>query len=289
MAVGAISVRLPFRTPLSADCLLSDLATSAIPGLEHVSEASYRRALRLPHGPGIVTLEPRAGHVNCRLAIADLQDLGLAVARCRRMLDLDADPVAADELLSQDTRLAPLVSRRPGRRVPHVIDGPELVTRLLLGRPSARATRRRHAQLVATYGEEVEDTHSSMLVFPSAQTLAGLDPAAIGVPTRSRDSFTTLLKALADGSLDLDVGSDWTAARASLSAIPGVTRLHIDQVAHVGFGDPDAFPIDQRVTNGARMAGLPWQAPRLRRRAEAWRPWRAYAAQHLSSLGVPVT
>ncbi|HKX66480.1 MAG TPA: AlkA N-terminal domain-containing protein [Intrasporangium sp.] len=288
-AVGAITVRLPFRTPFSADCLLSDLAMTAIPGLEHVSRESYRRALRLPHGRGIVTLEPHTAHVDCHLAISDLQDLGLTVSRCRWMLDLDADPVAADQLFSRDPRLAPLVSRHPGRRVPHVVDGAELVTRLLLGPPSARATRRRLAQLVAQCGEQVEDTRGAMLVFPSAQTLAAQDPAVIGVPTRSRGSFTALLNALAEGSLDLDVGSDWTDVRASLSALPGVTRLHIDQVGHLGLGDPDAFPIDQRVTSGARTVGLPRQAPRLRRRAEAWRPWRAYAAQHLASLGAHVS
>ncbi|HEX5969443.1 MAG TPA: AlkA N-terminal domain-containing protein, partial [Intrasporangium sp.] len=148
-AVGAITVRLPFRTPLPADCLLEDRAAIAIPGLEQVSRRSYRRALRLPHGPGIVTLEPQSGHVVCVLAIGDLQDLGLAVSRCRWMLDLDADPVAADEVLSQDDRLAPLIARHPGRRVPHISDGAELVTRLLLGAPSAHAARRRLARLVA--------------------------------------------------------------------------------------------------------------------------------------------
>ena len=134
-AVGAITVRLPFRAPLAAERLLEDVAAMAIPGLEQVSRQSYRRTLRLPHGPGIVTLEPRRGHVVCRLAIGDLQDLGLAVSRCRWMLDLDADPMAADEALSQDDGLAPLVSQCPGRRVPHISDNAELVTRLLFGPP----------------------------------------------------------------------------------------------------------------------------------------------------------
>lgn len=284
-AVGAITVRLPFRAPLAAERLLEDVAAMAIPGLEQVSRQSYRRTLRLPHGPGIVTLEPRRGHVVCRLAIGDLQDLGLAVSRCRWMLDLDADPMAADEALSQDDGLAPLVSQCPGRRVPHISDNAELVTRLLFGPPSAQATRRRLAKLVANHGELIDDTHGTILVFPSAQALSGLDPAAIGVPRRSRDSFRALLTALAEGSLDLGVGADWAEVRARISALPGVTRLVIDHVAHLGLGDPDAFPLDRRVLNGARAAGLPCSAPRLRRHAGAWRPWRAYAAQHLSAFG----
>ena len=284
-AVGAICVRLPFRPPFSAAGLLEDLASSAIPNLEQVSAESYRRTLRLPHGHGIVTLEPQSSHVACRLAISDLRDLGPAVSRCRWMLDLDADPVAADEVLGRDRCLGPLISRRPGRRVPHLIDDAELVARLLLGPPNAQVTRRRLAQLVAKHGEPVDDPLGLTRLFPSVLTLGELDPAAIGVPRRSRASFALLLTALAQRSLDLDSGADGSMVRSRLSGLPGIPRLVVDSIAHRGLGDPDAFPLDRLVTAGARAAGLPSQVLRLRKHAETWRPYRAYAAQHLSSIG----
>ncbi|MGH3506450.1 MAG: AlkA N-terminal domain-containing protein [Nocardioidaceae bacterium] len=284
-AVGAISVRLPFRRPLAAANLLEDLSSSAIPGLEQVSAQTYRRTLRLPHGQGIVTLEPQSSHVACRLAIGDLRDLGPAVSRCRWMLDLDADPVAADEVLSRDGGLGPLISSCPGRRVPHLVDGAEAVARLLLGPPHAQVTKRRLAQLVAKHGETVGDPHGLTRVFPSAQALAELDPAAIGVPQPSRVSFALLLTALAQRPWDLDAGADWSEVRSWLNGLPGIPRLVVDSVAHRGLGDPDAFPVDRHVAAGARAVGLPWPAPQLRKHAEAWRPWRAYAAQHLSSIG----
>jgi AraC family transcriptional regulator of adaptative response / DNA-3-methyladenine glycosylase II len=283
--VGVITVRLPFRPPLSTAGLLEDLASSAIPGLEQVSARSYRRTLRLPHGHGIVTLEPLSSYVACHLTISDLRDLGPAVGRCRWMLDLDADPVAADDVLRRDRCLGPLISRSPGRRVPHFVDGAELVARLLLGRPNAKVTRLRLARLVAEHGNTVDDPQDCLRVFPSVEALAELDPAAIGVPRRSRAAFALLLAALAQRSFDLHPGADWLEVRHQLGGLPDIPRLVGDSVAHRGLGDPDAFPLDGRVAAGAKLAGLPGEAPRLRKHAEAWRPWRAYAAQHLSSIG----
>ncbi len=91
---GALSLRLPFRQPLSADNLFGHLAATAVPGVEEVVGSTYRRTLRLDHGPGIVALTPGPAHVDCRIELADLADLTSAIARCRRLLDLDADPEA---------------------------------------------------------------------------------------------------------------------------------------------------------------------------------------------------
>src|ERR1035438_4560265 len=76
-------------------------------------DGAYRRSLRLPHGPGIAALRPGSEHIGCQLALTDLRDLSIAISRCRRLLDLDADPVAVDDLLRGDPVLAPLVAKAP--------------------------------------------------------------------------------------------------------------------------------------------------------------------------------
>jgi AraC family transcriptional regulator, regulatory protein of adaptative response / DNA-3-methyladenine glycosylase II len=103
----ALSLRLPFRLPLTPDSLFGHLAATAVPGVEEWHDGAYRRTLRLPHGHGIAALRPWPDHVSCQLLLTDLRDLGSAISRCRRLLDLDADPVAIADLLSSDTVLAP--------------------------------------------------------------------------------------------------------------------------------------------------------------------------------------
>jgi len=115
---GVISLRLPFRAPLCPDNLFGHLAATAVPGVEEWRDGAYRRTLRLPHGHGVVALRPLPDHIGCQLALTDLRDLAMAISRCRRLLDLDADPVAVDGLLGEDPVLAPLVAKAPGRRVP---------------------------------------------------------------------------------------------------------------------------------------------------------------------------
>src|SRR6202034_2214365 len=101
-APGALSLRLPFRAPLVPDSLFGHLAATAVPGVEEWRDGAYRRTLRLPHGPGVVALTPQPDHIACQLSLADLRDLATAISRCRRLLDLDADPVAAADLLRAD-------------------------------------------------------------------------------------------------------------------------------------------------------------------------------------------
>ncbi|MFF4493793.1 AlkA N-terminal domain-containing protein [Streptomyces sp. NPDC001546] len=281
---GTLSLRLPYRAPLHPDNLFGHLVATAVPGVEEWRDGAYRRTLRLPHGSGIVALTPGPDHIGCRLALTDLRDLTIAISRCRWMLDLDADPEAVDGQLRTDPLLAPLVDQAPGRRVPRTVDAAEFAVRAVLGQQVSTAAARTHAaRLVSAYGEPVEDPQGGLTrLFPSPGTLAGLDPEALAMPRSRRTTLTTLVTALADGSLPLGIGSDWKAARARLDALPGFGPWTTGIIAMRALGDPDAFlPSDLGVRKAARGLGLPSTPAALTARAAGWRPWRAYAVQYL--------
>lgn len=279
-----LTLRLPFRAPLCPDNLFGHLAATAVPGVEEWRAGAYRRTLRLPYGHGIVALTPRPEHVECRLSLTDLRDLAGAIARCRRMLDLDADPEAVDDLLRADEVLAPLVDKAPGRRVPRTADADEFAVRAVLGQQVSTAAARTHAgRLVAAHGEPVEDPEGGLThLFPDAEGLAGIDPESLAMPRTRRATLTGLVAALAAGDLQLGPGSDRERARARLAELPGFGPWTVECIALRALGDPDAFPAtDLGVRRAAQGLGLPGTPAALIRRAAAWRPWRAYAVQYL--------
>ncbi|MGV9453584.1 AlkA N-terminal domain-containing protein [Streptomyces sp. NPDC003635] len=281
---GALTLRLPFRAPLNPDNLFGHLAATAVPGVEEWRAGAYRRTLRLPYGHGIVSLSPRPDHIACRLTLSDLRDLTVAISRCRRMLDLDADPVAVDDRLRTDPLLAPLVDKAPGRRVPRTVDEAEFAVRAVLGQQVSTAAARTHAaRLVLAHGEPVDDPEGGLThLFPSPEALAAVDPESLAMPRTRRTTFTTLVEQLADGSLHLGVESDWPQARARLLALPGFGPWTVDVIAMRALGDPDAFlPTDLGIRRAAGELGLPATPAALTARAAAWRPWRAYAVQYL--------
>ncbi|MBP5860211.1 DNA-3-methyladenine glycosylase 2 family protein [Streptomyces scabiei] len=281
---GALSLRLPFRAPLNPDNLFGHLAATAVPGVEEWRDGAYRRTLRLPYGHGIVGLAPRPDHIACRLTLGDLRDLPVAISRCRRMLDLDADPVAVDEQLRTDPVLAPLVDKAPGRRVPRTVDEAEFAVRAVLGQQVSTAAARTHAaRLVLAHGEPVDDPEGGLThLFPSSEALAAVDPEALAMPGTRRTTFTTLVRRLVDGELHLGLDSDWAETRARLLALPGFGPWTVEVIAMRALGDPDAFlPGDLGIRRAARELGLPSTPAALTARAAAWRPWRAYAVQYL--------
>jgi AraC family transcriptional regulator, regulatory protein of adaptative response / DNA-3-methyladenine glycosylase II len=286
---GSLVVRLPFRGPLWPDNVFGHLAATAVPGVEEWRDGAYRRSVRLPHGPGVVALEPPsatgdAGHVVCRLALHDLRDVPAAVARCRRLLDLDADPVAVDALLAEDPVLAPLVAKAPGRRVPRTVDEGELALRAVLGQQvSTAAARTAAARLVLAAGEPLSDPGGGLThLFPTPEAVAAVDPAVLAMPATRRQTVLRLARALADGEVDLDPGCDRETARAVLLALPGIGPWTVETVAMRALGDPDAFlPTDLGVRASARTLGL----DDLPARSARWSPWRAYAVQHLWAVG----
>lgn len=281
---GVLNLRLPFRAPLNPDNLFGHLAATAVPGVEEWRDGAYRRTLRLPYGHGVAALTPMPDHIACRLTLSDLRDLSVAISRCRRLLDLDADPVAVDDQLRTDPLLAPLVDKAPGRRVPRTVDEAEFAVRAVLGQQVSTAAARTHAaRLVTAHGDPVDDPEGGLThLFPAPAALAALDPESLAMPRTRRATFTTLVGQLADATLHLGVESDWEQARERLLALPGFGPWTADVIAMRALGDPDAFlPTDLGVRRAAQNLGLPSTPAALTARAASWRPWRAYAVQYL--------
>src|SRR3954449_5617920 len=177
---GWLTLRLAARAPYDAAEVLLFLGAHAVPGLEEWDGTTFSRVLDLPHGPAVVRLSPAAGGgagVTARLKLAELRDLGAAVTRCRRMLDLDADPAAVDDVLGADPALAALVAAAPGRRVPASPDADELAIRAVLGQQvSVAGARTLTARLVAAAGAPLPEPAGTLThAFPRAAALAEAD------------------------------------------------------------------------------------------------------------------
>jgi AraC family transcriptional regulator, regulatory protein of adaptative response / DNA-3-methyladenine glycosylase II len=286
---GAVTLRLPVRAPVDLGPTIAHLGARAVPGLEELTPGGgFRRSLRLPRASGTVELTPVDGGVRIALRLTDLRDLAAAVERCRRLLDLDADPAAVDAHLGSDPLLADAVRVRPGLRVAGSVDPVELAVRTLLGQQvTVAAGQTLTARLVERYGEPLGAAIGGVTHrFPTVERLATADLNWLGVPRSRRLALTGLSVALAEGRLVLDVGVDRDEVRAQLASLPGIGPWTVEEIALRGLRDPDAFPAtDLALRRAAARFGL---APDgLLDRAERWRPWRAYAAEHLWALDRP--
>jgi AraC family transcriptional regulator of adaptative response / DNA-3-methyladenine glycosylase II len=285
---GPIALWLAARRPFDGSGLVAFLAARAVPGVEEWTGEAYRRSLRLPRGTGIAELVPADGGVRCTLRLDDPRDLAAAVARCRRLLDLDADPVAVDAALGTDALLGPLVRRAPGRRVPGAADPAEIAVRAVLGQQVSVAGARTIAgRLAARYGEPLRTSSGAVTrLFPSPTALAAVDPADLPMPAARRRALLGLATALARGDVALDPGVDRDEAEHALCAIPGIGPWTAAYIRMRALGDPDAFlPTDLGVLRSLRALGGPGDPRAASARAEAWRPWRAYAVVHLWGAG----
>ena len=281
-ALLEIHLRLAFRKPFEPSNVFGHLAATAVPGVEEWRAGAYRRTLRLPHGPGFVALAPRPGHIAATLHLTDPRDLTPAIGRCRRLLDLDADPVAVDAALAADPVLAPLVAAAPGRRVPRTVDPDEFAIRAVLGQQISTVRAAQLAQrLVERYGEPVADPVGGLThLFPDAAALSGLVPDDLPGPAARRATIVRLAGALASGEIGLGPGADRAAARAALARVKGIGPWTVEVIAMRSLGDPDAFPATDLGVKKA-LAALDLTPAD----AERWRPWRAYATQYLWALG----
>lgn len=268
---GTIGLRLAYRAPLHAPALLEFLAARALPGVEECDGHTYRRVLDLPHGSATVELTPADRWVSATLKLTDVRDLAPAVARCRRLFDLDADPIAVDGTLGADPALAEVVRAEPGVRVPRAVDGFEMAVRAIVGQQVSVASARTTLSRLITGG-------FPSAAFPSAEVVAELPDSAFRMPVARRETIRLLAQAVAGGKLDLEPGTDREEAMARLLELPGIGAWTAGYVAMRAMGDPDVFlPTDIAVRRGAAALGLPTTSAALEKHAERWRPWRSYA------------
>ena len=284
---GTIRTRIAVREPFAADDLHFFLAIHAVRGIEAAGTGVVRALApaspRPRGGPPRAGRQDRRGRCRCTFTLADARDLAPAMERTRRLLDADCDPVAVETELAEDPVLVGLVpparaarARSPGRRRARHPDGARPA-----GQPRRGPHRRRSARRGARRALELEGDHEVTRLFPTAATMADVDPATLRMP-RSRGRALTGLAAR------------WTTARSGSTAAPTVPRpgpacwrcrgsgrgLPTTSTMR-GLGDPDVFlPTDVGVRNAAARLGIDDVAGR----SEAWRPWRSYALMRLWSV-----
>ena len=291
---GALSVRLAYRPPYDWDAMLSFLAARAIPGVEMVAGDVYRRTIAIGANCGVISVTPAdKNRVDVAIRFPDIAALPQIIARVRRVFDLAADPDRIGAHLSLDPVLAPLVARRPGLRVPGAWDGFELAVRAIFGQQiTVPAATRLLGRLVQAHGARLPVTagdHEGLShLFPSPVRVADADIAALGMPGARALAVTSLARAIAADPALFSRGASLDEAIAKLRALPGIGEWTAQYIAMRELREPDAFPaadigLMRAMAGGDGIRPSPAE---LLARAEAWRPWRAYAALHLWAANV---
>jgi len=288
-AAAGVTVRLAYRAPYDWGGVIAFLAARAIPGVEAVTPDRYARTLAVDGACGLIVVRPGDGDwLEAQIRFPQLQALPAVIARIRRVFDLAADPALIGAHLSQDPALKPLVAARPGLRAPGAWDGFELAVRAVLGQQiTVTAARTLGGRLTQAFGERIDDPAAAALglthLFPTPERLAGQDIAALGMPGARGRSLEALARRVAEDPSIFAPRADLDSAIAALSDLPGVGEWTAQYIALRELREPDAFPhADIGLMRAlADEAGVRPTAPQLLARAEAWRPWRAYAAQHL--------
>ncbi|MGH8402211.1 MAG: AlkA N-terminal domain-containing protein, partial [Gammaproteobacteria bacterium] len=276
--------RLAYRPPYDWDALLAFLAARATPGVEEVAQGRYRRSivLKAQHGVLEVRLVKHTHALEARIRFPEPACLLQIVTRVRAMFDLAADPAVIAQHFKHDALLGSLVKRHPGLRVPGAWEGFELAVRAVLGQQvTVRGATTLAGRLAQAYGEPLAFTDSGSLcrTFPTAEILA--NAKLKGMPVSRVRSIRTLAQAVVAGDLDFDTSVPDDSFRDQFTHISGIGDWTAQYVAMRAFNEPDAFPASDLVLLRTAGGGKALTLAALLKRAEAWRPWRAYAAMYL--------
>jgi AraC family transcriptional regulator of adaptative response / DNA-3-methyladenine glycosylase II len=283
---GEIKLLLRYRPPYDWAAMLDFLRLRAIPGIERVTDDTYARTICLDGHQGTVALRPGTGNaLQAVVRFPRLQALPAIIARLRRVFDLASDPVAMAAQFSADPVMASLVRARPGLRVPGAWDGFELAMRAVLGQQiTVAAAIRLAGKLVSAHGEPMAQPDGSLThVFPRPEAVAVAELASLGMPrSRAATLSAVAAAAVADPRL-FDAGSGLSESVLRLRAIRGIGEWTGQYIALRQLREPDAFPSADigLIRALERLESREYTPAQLLARAEAWRPWRAYAAQHL--------
>jgi AraC family transcriptional regulator of adaptative response / DNA-3-methyladenine glycosylase II len=285
-----VTLKLPFAPPYDWTAMLDFLSTRAIPGVESVNAGIYCRSFGFASGKGRVLVRRPEGenHLLATIHTDGVGSLATVVARLRRLFDLDADMAVIDAHLAATPPLADRVRQRPGIRVPGAWDDFELAVRAVLGQQISVAAATTFAgRLAAAYGQPLEPLEGTApgpvtRLFPDASTIAGADLAGIGLTKIRAATLQSLATTLCAEPGLLSVGELLEDKIRRLERLPGIGPWTAHYIAMRALREPDAFPAaDLGLLRALETAeGRPTPAAMLQI-AEAWRPWRAYAALRL--------
>ena len=288
MTLDARTCRLDYRPPLDWEAMLAFLEGRCTAGVEQIEGSVYRRTVRLGRKTGWVSVTRGAGRA--ALGVEASRSLASEVLRLqirlRSLFDLDANPAVVAAALRRDPLLAPSVRRDPGLRVNGAFDGFETAVRVVLGQQvSVRAATTIAGRVARALGDPVRTPFPGLDRLPptaEAVEAAGEDRLArIGMPGARARTLLALARAVLSGELVLARGADPEQVRERMLALPGVGPWTANLVAMRALGAADAFPAGDL---GVLRALGTRSEREAEARAEAWRPWRAYAAMHLWNL-----
>ena len=292
---GPLSVRLPWRAPFDWPAITDFLAGRATPGVEQVLDGCYLRTVAVQDEAGVIECCPDDDGGSVRLTVHGIgtQNLFLLVQKVREIFDLDAPVADIRDVLQADPQLRRVLRSAPGIRVPGAWDGFELTVRAILGQQvSVKAATTMAGRIAHRYGEPVALPESLQTregdvqlakLFPTPTKLARARFNDIGLVRSRIETIRRVAKAVCDGSLIFDSAQDPDEFRQSLTAIKGIGDWTAQYVAMRALKYPDAFPASDlgllKAVGERDISGV----KHLRSRAEAWRPWRSYAAMLLWS------
>ncbi|MGP9694519.1 Ada metal-binding domain-containing protein [Brachybacterium sp. AOP25-B2-12] len=286
---------LAVRRPFDGAGLVDWFARRAVPGVEELRGTRWTRAVRLPRGPGVLSVDLGVpeGPLPLLLHLSDVRDVPAAVALARRLLDLDADPLGIDTgLLEVMPALAPLVQARPGVRLPGT---PSLAEALLWAITGQQITALQARDQIVRATDLLSEALPAALVADGVERLP-VDPLTAAEhaedwfrgPGARRRALSTAVPAVPDEALGVDV------LRASLLALPGIGPWTADYALLRGARAIDVAPSrDVALLAAARDLGLADDLPALDRLLRTAAPWRSYAVMHLwhhaAAIGTPST
>lgn len=283
---GSIELRLPYREPYDFTHLVEFYSRRAIPGVEAVDAAGYRRSFVCGGAPGWFSVAPIRGASALALRVhhADSRVLGALVPLVRRMLNVDADPRALKQAFGRGDLLAPLIRRWPGQRLPGAWDGFELAVRAVLGQQvSVAAARTFASRIAAAYGVPCAQGAPAGVgvLFPTPAALADAPLEEQGV-TRSRAAtIRGLARAVVDGKLQFRAEQPLADFERDLVALPGIGAWTAHYIAMRALSQPDAFPAADLILRRVAGRGTTLPTRELEAMSQSWRPWRAYAVMLL--------
>ncbi len=289
-----LELRLPWRPPFDFAGTLAFLKRRALPGLETVDDACYRRRFVLAGESGLLEVRACGGDaaLSLRVMQAPVRALPDIVARVRRLFDLDAEAGAIAMVLKRDRQLASWLERFPGVRVPGAWDGFEIAVRAVLGQQiSVAAARTLCQRLVRRFGEPMPSLHGETWnAFPTPRALAEADLSDIGLTRARVRTLGEMARAVVEGRVDFRAEQGLANFVAAWTALPGIGPWTAHYIAMRALGHPDAFPAADLVLRKVIGGGEPVSTRELEQRSQAWRPWRAYVTTLLwRASGAPAT